>query len=356
MLYDKYEDLIGKRLLHHLTDAHGLLLVPEGTLLSESQVEKMRKFKIDLADIHAEPVSPESGKQEAETEPEPEPQAAPADAKELVRKTGARLQDVEHFVQANGTVPVAELEDKVLPVIMEAARKRNLFQLFADLKSMGDYRYKQTIGVVVMSAMLGKWLRLEEQELSLLTTAASLYDIGSVKLPSYLLSKPDRYQPSEFEIMKEHTVMGHRLLLESGVDPRVASVALQHHEREDGSGYPRGLKGGEIDRLAKIVALADAYVAMTSDRPYRAAIPFYQVVREIHGGIIRGRFDSAIGLTFLNGLMAAQIGSDVILSDGRGGKILLVNPNYPTEPLIAVEEEFIDLSKTDSLRIQEIVG
>ena len=339
-----YELLIGKRVLHPIMDNRGVLLVPDGTLLNRDHAEKLELFKIDIFDIKVEAMNDSSVLR------------AKAEAGALVQKTEARLQNIDHYVHANGTVPVAELEEQVLPIIAEASRKRNLFQLFTDLKAMADFRYKQCIGVVVMSSMLGKWLHLDEKELSLLTTAASLYDIGSVKLPSYLLNKPDRFEPGEMKIMKEHAKFGYELLKESDVDPRVALVALQHHEREDGSGYPNGLKGEEIDRLSKIIALADIYVAMTSERPYRPAFAFYEVIQEIHRQIVQGRFDSAIGLTFLNQLMSAQIGSDVVLSDGRRGKILLVNQNYPTSPFISLEGEYLDLSQINSLKIKEIVG
>ncbi len=339
-----YEQLIGKRVMHPIMDRNGVLLIPNGAVLTRDHIDRLDSFSIDIDDIKVEPVSESSM------------QAVQAESGALVRRTEARLQDIEHYVHTNGTVPIAELEEQVLPVIKEAASKRNLFQLFTDLKSMADFRYKQSIGVVVMSAMLGKWLRLDEQELALLATAASLYDIGSVKLPSYLLNKPERFSHGETEIMKEHARLGYDLLRESDVDPRVALVALQHHEREDGSGYPNGLKGSEIDPLSKIIALADIYVAMTSERPHRPAFAFYEVIQEIHRQIVQGRFDSAIGLTFLNQLMSAQIGSDVILSDDRRGKILLVNQNYPTSPFIVVDGEYIDLSKSDSLKIKEIVG
>lgn len=339
-----YEQLIGKRVLHPILDRNGVLLIPDGSVLTREHIDRLDSFNIDIDDIRVEEVS------------ESTLQAAQAETGALMRKTEARLQDIEHYVHANGTVPIVELEEQVLPVIREAASKRNLFQLFTDLKSMADFRYKQSIGVVVMSAMLGKWLRLDERELALLATAASLYDIGSVKLPSDLLNKPERFSHAETEIMREHVRLGHELLEESGVDPRVALVALQHHEREDGSGYPNGLTGEEIDPLSKIVALADVYVAMTSERPHRPAFAFYEVIQEIHRQIVQGRFDSAIGLTFLNRLMSAQIGSEVILSDDRRGKILLVNQNYPTRPFIVVDGECIDLSTSDTLHIQEIVG
>lgn len=358
MQYAQFEKIVGKRLLHSITDARGLLLIPEDTILSEKHIEKLTNFKIDVFDILVADVNAGAGAIAAQTAaaiPSPA-RAESADSTDLVNKSIAGLQEIERFVQSNGTVPIADLEEKVLPIIMEAARKRNLFQLFADLKSMADFRYKQSIGVVALSAMLGKWLKLDEKELSLLTTAACLYDIGLVKLPSYLLNKPERFQPSEAAIMKEHSVLGHEILKESGVDPRVALVALQHHEREDGSGYPHGLTGDKIDRLSKIIALADVYVAATSERPYRAALSFYEVIHDLHAGIVAGRFDSSIGLTLLNKLMEAQVGSEVSLSDGRIGKILLINPNYPTSPLVSVGDQCLDLSKDVSVKIKEIVG
>jgi HD-GYP domain-containing protein (c-di-GMP phosphodiesterase class II) len=111
-----------------------------------------------------------------------------------------------------------------------------------------------------------------------------------------------------------------------------------------------------MDPISKIIALVDVYVAMTSERPYRPAHTFYDAVKEINEAVIEGRFDSRIGMTFLNGLMNAQIGSEVVLSDSRRGKILLINPNYPASPLVSVGDEFIDLCKTSAVRIQEIVG
>jgi HD-GYP domain-containing protein (c-di-GMP phosphodiesterase class II) len=146
------------------------------------------------------------------------------------------------------------------------------------------------------------------------------------------------------------------MLKQSGVEERVAIVALQHHEREDGSGYPAKLKGPEIDRFGKIVALSDVYLALVSERPQRPALPFHQVIHNLHGDIVRNRFDSVIGMTFLNRLMSAQVGSDVMLTDGRKGKIVLIHPNYPTRPLIALEDGFIDLSKTDSIQMKEVFG
>lgn len=358
MLVNHYDELIGKRLLNDILDTRGVMLVPAGTILLSIHIEKLENFQIELIDIQVEELEHEQQPLTEITLSDVKKalEILPMDTTELISKTEAKMQEINDYVQKHGKVPVAEIEEKVLPNIIEMSNKRNLYQLFSELKTTGDFRYKQSVGVAVIATMLGKWMKLDDEELKLLSTAASLYDIGSVKLPHSLLHKSTYYLPHEFEIVKQHTVMGHEILIDSGLDPRVALVALQHHERDDGSGYPAKLKGHEIDPLSKIVALADVYLAMISERPYRASFAFYQVINELHSNIVKNKFDPLIGMTFLNKLMASQIGSKVILSDDRQGQILLINANYPTSPLVALDTGFIDLSKQTSVKIKEIIG
>jgi putative nucleotidyltransferase with HDIG domain len=375
MRCDQYEDLIGKRLLHNIVNATGMMLIPENTVLTEGHIEKLEKFRINLYDILVEevkepeelakPAEPEGHRQAESPAAEPDRAArgragtavlARADTGELVKRADAKLRDIERLILNTGKIPLTEVEEHVLPTLMEATQNRNVYKLFADLRAEEDYRFKHSIGVAFMSAVLGRWLGMDEKEVAMLATAASLCDIGTIKLPSSLVNKTSELLPHEHEIMKQHTTLGYDMLKQSGVEERVAIVALQHHEREDGSGYPAKLQGSEIDRFSKIVALSDVYLAMVSERPQRPALPFHQVIHNLHGDIVRNRFDSAIGMTFLNRLMSAQVGSDVMLTDGRKGKIVLIHPNYPTRPLIALEDGFIDLSKTDSVQMKEVFG
>jgi putative nucleotidyltransferase with HDIG domain len=353
-----------------------MMLIPENTVLTEGHIEKLEKFRINLYDILVEEVketeelvelSEPEGQRQAENPAEPDSLNAArgkagtaviarADTGELVKRADAKLRDIERLILNTGKIPLTEVEEHVLPTLMEATQNRNVYKLFADLRAEEDYRFKHSIGVAFMSAVLGRWLGMDEKEVALLATAASLCDIGTIKLPSSLVNKTSELLPHEHEIMKQHTTLGYDMLKQSGVEERVAIVALQHHEREDGSGYPAKLKGPEIDRFGKIVALSDVYLALVSERPQRPALPFHQVIHNLHGDIVRNRFDSVIGMTFLNRLMSAQVGSDVMLTDGRKGKIVLIHPNYPTRPLIALEDGFIDLSKTDSIQMKEVFG
>jgi HD-GYP domain-containing protein (c-di-GMP phosphodiesterase class II) len=350
MICKYYKELVGKQLLHDILDVRGVMLIPVDTVLTAAHTKKLEQFKISIFEIHVEAVIETVEREEAQ------PVLLQTEASAWVKQTEGKLKEIEDFTHKTGKVPAADFEENVLPVIMEATQQRNIYKLFAELKAEGDYRYNHSIGVAVIATTIGRWLQMDEKEMNLLTTAASLCDIGTVKLPSELVQKTSGLQPHEYEILKQHTKIGHDLLLESGLDRRVALVALQHHEKNDGSGYPAKLRGSEIDPLSKIVALADMYIAMTSERPHRPALPFYQVINTLYEEILHNRLDSHMGLIFLNKLMTAQIGSDIFLDDGRRGRIVLTNANYPTCPLISIGNEFLDLSKTPDLKIREIVG
>jgi HD-GYP domain-containing protein (c-di-GMP phosphodiesterase class II) len=353
----KFEDLVGKRLLHSIVNTRGMLLIPVDTILTENHIEKLELFNIDIFDVYVEIVD-EKEEQAVAAGPEitkfiksPRVQAGGT-----VKQTKAHLLDIENIIKDTGKIPISDVEEILLPSIMEATQNRNIYKLFTDLKTERDFRFKHSIGVAYIATLLGRALKLKEKEVALLTTAASLCDIGTIKLPAALVQKSSELKPNEYEQMKQHTIMGHELLGESGLDARIALVALQHHEREDGSGYPYKLNGSQIHPFSKIVALADVYVAMTSERPQRPSLPFYKVINQLYGDIIQNRFDSRIGLTFLNMLMSAQIGSEVILSNGEKGTIVFIHANDPKSPLISIEGEFIDLSQKSTLHIMEIIG
>jgi HD-GYP domain-containing protein (c-di-GMP phosphodiesterase class II) len=358
MQFTNYEDLVGKRLLQNVVNAKGMMIIPTETILSEIHIDKLEKFKIETFDIHVEWVE---SVEATSTSSEPVAPDAPISPKAAVptgsvKRTNALLQEIEDIIKYTGKIPISDVKNFLLPTILEATHHRSIFKLFTELKAEGDFRFKHSIGVSYIAALLGRSLKMDEAEIAHLTIAASLCDIGSIKLPLSLLHKTSELDPEEYEMMKQHTFMGSDLLKESTLDPRTALVALQHHEREDGSGYPEQLVSSQIHLFSKIVALADVYVAMTSDRPQRPALPFYQVIQTVYEDILHNRFDSRIGLTFLNLLMNAQIGSEVILSNGKKASIVLIYANDPASPLISMEGTFIDLSKNNSLKIVEVVG
>jgi putative two-component system response regulator len=145
--------------------------------------------------------------------------------------------------------------------------------LAAEFKDVRTAAHIERIGECC--AALGRGLGMEEEEVELLGPACSLHDIGKIGTPDAILLKPGPLTPEERAIMQEHTMVGARILNDaaSPILQMGCRVALTHHERWDGTGYPMGLKGKEIPLAGRICAVADIFDALTSDRPYRDALP-----------------------------------------------------------------------------------
>ena len=151
------------------------------------------------------------------------------------------------------------------------------------------------------SRLIAQALGLEEDMQKLILEAAPLHDVGKIGIPDAILLKPARLTPEEFAVMRQHARMGHELLKESGSEILRAGseIALTHHEKYDGSGYPSGLSGESIPLFGRIVAVADVFDALTSERPYKKAWPLEEAVTFLKEG--RGKhFDPACVDAFLS--------------------------------------------------------
>jgi putative two-component system response regulator len=145
----------------------------------------------------------------------------------------------------------------------------------------------------------GGALGLNDDELIMLERGSFLHDIGKVGIPDAVLLKPGPLTAAEYEVMKSHTVIGERLCGDLRFLRNVRPIVRHHHERLDGSGYPDGLKGGAIPLLAQIIGVVDVFDALTTDRPYRAAMPFARAADELRQEVVRGWRDADLVDTFL---------------------------------------------------------
>jgi two-component system response regulator RpfG len=178
------------------------------------------------------------------------------------------------------------LEERVTEATQEISRREK--ETLMRLAKAGEYRDEETGNHVERMArfagIIGKCLGLSDAETNLIELAAPMHDIGKIGIPDHILRKPGKLDPQEFAIMKTHTSIGHEILKNS---PSVylqmgAVIALGHHEKYDGSGYPGGLVGEAIPLPARIVAVADVFDALTSDRPYKKAWPIQEAYSYIH--------------------------------------------------------------------------
>jgi HD-GYP domain-containing protein (c-di-GMP phosphodiesterase class II) len=273
----------------------------------------------------------------------------------LVDSSVLAIKEIFQEIRYTKKIPLIDIRNEIVPLIQQTIELPCLFGLFASLQSKDDYTYRHNIGVGVIASLIGKWLNLKEPELLQLLIAATLHDVGKVKIPLDILNKPDKLTADEFEFMKKHTIFGYEILKETvGINHREALVALQHHERQDGSGYPFGIGSDKLDLFGRIVAIADVFHAMTSKRPYRNASPFYETLKQMNRNAF-GELDARITQLFMNKVIQASIGNEILLTDGRKGSIVMINPHEPLRPLVRMEEgTFLDLSREPAIDIDQV--
>ena len=156
---------------------------------------------------------------------------------------------------------------------------KEVTEAFAKVIDMKDkYTNGHSMRVAKYSAMLAKELGYNDEQVEKCYRIALLHDIGKIGIPSEVLNKPDKLTDEEFTIMKSHATLGWKALKDITIMPDLATGAQSHHERPDGKGYPNGLRGNEIPRVAQIIAVADTFDAMYSTRPYRKRMNFEKVV------------------------------------------------------------------------------
>jgi diguanylate cyclase (GGDEF)-like protein/putative nucleotidyltransferase with HDIG domain len=195
---------------------------------------------------------------------------------------------------------------------VQLATVLNLAQAL-DLRDTGTARHSETVGRY--SELMARKLGLPRERVERIRTAGVLHDIGKIGVADSILQKPGALTHEEFEHMRKHPEIGARILGGAGLDD-IRAWIIAHHERPDGTGYPRGLVGDEIPLEARILAVADAYEAMTSDRVYRRAIGLEAARRELRAGA-GSQFDSDVVKAFLDSLGAQEaLPSPIGLSAG----------------------------------------
>jgi HD-GYP domain-containing protein (c-di-GMP phosphodiesterase class II) len=221
-------------------------------------------------------------------------------------------------------------------ILEEIFSQKNALINIVDIKNLDSYTYQHSVNVAVLSLILGMQLQLPKSELYSLCLGALLHDIGKVFISNEIIQKYDKLTEREYDLIKEHSLKGYEYLKGSSDIPAPARIiALQHHERINGYGYPEGRKDNDINKLAKIVAIADVYDALTSDRPQRRALSPNESLEYImaSGGTL---FDFNMVLAFSKAVVPYSEGTIVRLTNGDIAIVEENHPNYPLRPKLKI--------------------
>lgn len=220
----------------------------------------------------------------------------------------------------------AKAENTVQKITEEIIASQDLMVNMIDIKTYDNYTYCHSANVGILSIVLGVALGLNRVQLYKLGMSAMLHDIGKVFIDRDIIDKKARLTNDEFLEVKKHPSLGYRYLKKT--DYRLPPVSLngilQHHERIDGSGYPYGLAEDEISMYGRIISIADVFDAMTSDRPYRAAMAPSEVMEYLMGSA-GTLFDADYVYLFTRKVAAFPLGTCVLLSNGLRA---IVTENY----------------------------
>ncbi|MDR1352208.1 MAG: HD-GYP domain-containing protein [Treponema sp.] len=217
----------------------------------------------------------------------------------------------------------------------EAGQEPDLLQPSQPSSLKSDYQVSHTVKSLILTVVMGSYLKFNDTQLVELGIAALLHESGMLHIPpdTYLTDKP--LTREERRAILSHPILGFNMLQSLNFPQSIRLAVLEHHERENGSGYPQRLTGPKISLYAKIIAVACSFEAITSARPYKDA-------RDGHMGILDllknegGRYDEMALRALIFSLSIYPIGSYVLLSDGRKAQVVDVNPKEPRYPIVRI--------------------
>ncbi len=321
---------LGLHLAEDIYDINGKLLVRKGSAITDQQCQRIAQnniYSVYITDQYSDgfitPVIPMQLKYEMTTK---------------LRNLFKSVRDSSDS-QKNQHQIVKQIDD-ILETLKDIeyelnGRKKNYID-FIDIKSTSTYSYEHSVNVAVLSFLLGKHSGLSSVDLHHLIIGALFHDIGMTFIDQSIFMKNGKLDLAEFIKIKQHPELGYNFIKDqSFANAYIKIIALQHHERLDGSGYPKGIMGDDIHRLARHVAIIDMYDAMTSDRPYSAAVPAYSALEYMMASAI-GKLDFQLTKIFVDIILPYPVGTCVQLSDKRIAAVNRVDETMSRRPVVQI--------------------
>lgn len=263
-------------------------------------------------------------------------------------------KNVFEEIVSSDYIDIDRVEKNVHKMLPDMIRNDDVLMRLSQLKKSNDYTFEHSLRVSILASNIAKWLGYDKKRIEEVAQAGLLFDIGKLKIPSELLEKQEDYTEEEFEFIKKHAQLGYNVLLKTkGVSPAVKYAALQHHERMDGSGYPLRLRSGQIHEYAKIIMVCDVFDAMTSKKPYGHGLSKMEAADYLNWNTTI--FDEKIVYILIKKISEFLLGKRALLSTNEVGKIVYIDVNYPTRPVIEVGDKMIDLVKEKDIKIMKII-
>jgi HD-GYP domain-containing protein (c-di-GMP phosphodiesterase class II) len=235
----------------------------------------------------------------------------------------------------NGTgMDLQAAEEAIEPMVESVVENEDAMSWLARMKKKDNYTHDHSIASCVWAVVFGKHLGLEKESLQVLGLGALLMDVGKTRIPTELLVKTGELTTRETMLLRKHVEFGREIAARvEGVDARVVQIIEAHHERYNGTGYPRGIEGNDIPVFARIAGIVDTYDAMTTFRPYAKAISTYEAMRKLND-LAGLEFQAEMVEQFVQAVGVFPVGTLVELSTGEAGVVIGQNRTRRLRPQI----------------------
>ncbi|MCE5287344.1 MAG: HD-GYP domain-containing protein [Pelosinus sp.] len=329
----------------------GQFLLGNDVVLNTNYINRLRKIGIDSIYV-------KSSLQEEVAIPE-------TVSEETRQQSLIAVKKALNSVQLNEKININEMRTMAKAIVDEVILNGRTLVHLNDIRTHDDYTFSHSVNVCILATVLGLGLGYNEARLRELALGGLLHDLGKMIVPAEILNKPGKLTNDEMVVVQRHSESGFEILRHQHDMPLLAShIAFQHHEKFDGSGYPRGLAKDEIHEYARIVAIADVYDALISDRSYRPGMLPHQAYEILHASA-NTHFDEEILRVFFKYIAIYPIGTLVQLNNEQIGIVTEIFPNLQARPVVTIiidkygnlvkPNEVVNLTEQLSLFISKVI-
>jgi putative nucleotidyltransferase with HDIG domain len=339
---------VNQRLARNIYDEDGNLLLAQDIILEARHIEQLlikgyrevylqeEKLPVEQTVIEKKIVSSKSS---------------------LSPEMGTAVEHIKEFmlrVSAGHAITRSQVEETIDLIYPEIVGTTNILNQIRLLRQKDEYTMKHSVSVSVIAVKIGESMGIPEGSLRSLGIAALLHDIGKARISIDLINKPTELTLQEFQEIQKHPLHGFKIVQDMKIpDTEVVTAILQHHEHYDGSGYPFRVFGRKLHIFSRIIAVADVFDALTSDRPYRKAIPLFDALDEVVNNSV-GHLDPIITRRLATYILNMIPGEIVKLNDGSTASVVLVNRDEPHRPMVRTGNHFINLKEERRLHVIDI--
>jgi putative nucleotidyltransferase with HDIG domain len=256
-------------------------------------------------------------------------------AKQIKTEASVIIRRCMHDVKMGNTPDVADMSHIANKMIQSLTQNHNALNCVTQLRNKDQYLMEHSFNVSVLMGLLASAMGYSGDGLHELVTGALLHDIGKIRIPDEILHKPGKLLPDEWDEMRKHVTYGEEILRKTpSITPIMLDICAQHHEKIDGSGYPRGLKGDEIPIHTRMAAIADVYDAITANRVYHKGMAPTTALKRLREWSAEGHLDGELACYFIQAVGMYPVGSVVELDNQKLAIVTEANSANPAKPKV----------------------